>query len=121
MLAKKFAYREMAADVLGEPLQMEDLEALLVYKPWLDFGGAEERHQDYHRAADDEAITPLAPHRDVIAMLANALKGTADEVLDVVKRGISAGSDIAPGHDELLASQQAQLVRELNMAAEKGT
>ena len=59
--ARQLAFREIAHEVLGEPLRMADLEAVLAYKPWL----SEERHEIYHKALDDGYVLPPPPEIEV--------------------------------------------------------
>ena len=51
-LAKAFELRELFHDVLGIPLEVEDLEALLGYKPWQD----DEKLHVYLRAIEEKRI-----------------------------------------------------------------
>ena len=58
-IAIQFGDREIFTEILEQPIETEDLEALLVYKPWLDVGGTEERHSAYHRALEKGTIPSI--------------------------------------------------------------
>ena len=109
-LARRFVARGIVRDVLGKAEEVADLEALLVYKPWLDFGGEEVRHQAYHRAVDEGAVVPLVFSTEewirssTKASLALALGLNLREVTNVI-----ATPFFCDEHPELLMSQQAEL------------
>lgn len=58
-IAIQFGDREIFTEILEQPIDSEDLEALLAYKPWLDVGETEERHGAYHRAVEQGTISSL--------------------------------------------------------------
>ena len=53
-IAMEFIKRELLHEILGQPLEMADLEAWLVWKPWLD----EVRDAEYHQAVS-RGMIPL--------------------------------------------------------------
>ncbi len=114
-LARQFAFREIARDVLASPVETADLEALLVYKPWLDFGGEDVRHQAYHKALDEGAVLPLSASRDTVhkafdVVLNAATEENIDVALDTyMPVFMAAGPGHFVDHPELLESQQTAL------------
>lgn len=54
-LAQRFVYREMAQDILRQPPDMADLDALLVYQPW----ASADRHEAYLKAVREERVPRL--------------------------------------------------------------
>ncbi len=113
-LGRLFAGREELANVLGEPLYMEDLEALLVYKPWLDFAGEEVRHQAYHQAVGDGAIPALHSGRVAMVKKFVALRSAANlkdgsPILSETGKVALATLSFSKEHPELLTSQQLEI------------
>lgn len=104
ILASQFVRRDMAADVLRQPRYMADLEALLLYKPYLDFGGQEVRHQAYHSAVDEGVIPTLRAY-DIPLRLPRYTPADLPSLAWWPMADIS----ISTGHPELLASQQLKL------------
>ncbi|MDA0988810.1 MAG: hypothetical protein O2783_06770 [Chloroflexi bacterium] len=115
-LAQKFAYRELVHDILGYPVEFHDLEAVLIYKPWLDFGKAEKRHEAYHRALGNGDVPRLQSNFEILMGQRTSRENPVDtrpgeSFLRFVHRehpGLSMGSGIhaSRAHPELLASQQ---------------
>ena len=59
LLAERFVYRELCHEVLGERLDMADLEAQLAYRPWEGWPDNEERLDIYRRLVGDGRIPAL--------------------------------------------------------------
>lgn len=55
-LAQRFANRELLHEVLGQPLEMADLEAHLAYKPWQGFPEDQSRGEAYWAALEENRI-----------------------------------------------------------------
>jgi hypothetical protein len=55
-LAQQFANRELVHEVLGEPLDLADLEARLAYKPWQGFPEDQSRGEAYWAALEENRI-----------------------------------------------------------------
>ena len=114
-LAIQFAFRELARDVLAEPLDIAGLEATLVYKPWLNV----ERHLAYHSAVDEGVIPPLPRHHDAMRKALRVSRGPAKTLAEAEARrkpGVDATvseiifSPYPDEHRELLESQQSKQV-----------
>ena len=102
LLAQRFAFREMVQDVLGEPMELGDLEAHLAYHPWED-----DRRDVYLLAVEDDRIPPLRlDHAQMLRnvdRLKNILNTTPDVTfLDYISIGVN------PECPELLFSQQIE-------------
>lgn len=111
-LASEFAFRESVRDVLGRPLEVADLEALLVYKPWLDFGREEHRHQGYHKAVGEGVVSPVKSTLDI-------LLGIVGPNITEMPYEVAVTTHISGEHPELLMSQQHQLVKERGIKGEE--
>lgn len=115
-LARGFAFREIAHEVLAEPLRLAGLDALLIYKPWLDFEEGDVRHQAYHRAVDEGIVPELPSGKDTMwkerEVFSEAAQGPqVDETLARVERAMTFTIiDYNVGHRELLESQQKELL-----------
>ena len=59
-LAQRFVLREILHEILGAPLEMDDLEAHLAYKPW----AGEWNRYYYHRDIEEGRIRPLRDNSD---------------------------------------------------------
>ena len=110
-LARQFSLRQIASDVLGRPLSMADLEALLIFKPWLDSGKEETRHQAYHSAVAMGAIdgppSPLA-HATTLSNLirAEARRRPEGDMGAFADTGFTGVGVFSQEHPELLVTQQ---------------
>ena len=107
VFAQRFVYRELRHELLGEPLELADLEAHLAYKPW----ASEEQHQMYQRAITRQRIPPL--RQDAIQTLQDP---HVVRLLDQAA-GRQVGIDslvatLVTQRPELLPSKQLPLVRE---------
>jgi hypothetical protein len=104
-LSIEFAFRELVRDMLGRPFEVADLEALLVYKPWLDFKKEEVRHQTYHVAVDQGVAPPVKSSLDIMLGI---------EWLNIIEEIplIASNTHISVEHPELLMSQQWEIRKE---------
>jgi hypothetical protein len=107
LLAQRFVSRELAHDVLGVPLELADLDALLIYRPWF----SDEYHEVYLRAVSENRIPPL--HFDPEQVALNAEK--ASEAQGLAKEGMLSSitidrfaEGVNPECPELLFSQQSE-------------
>ena len=104
LLAERFVWREMAHDVLGEPLEMDDLEAHLKHRPW----ESEERRAVYLSAVEQGQIPGLRLNKDRIAENTKRLEAigeTAEWAFSGLAMMAAGVNDDCP---ELLDSQQVE-------------
>jgi hypothetical protein len=104
VLAQRFVGRELAHDVLGVPLEMADLDALLTCRPWI----GEWSHGLYLLAVKNGDIPPLRFDPEQVARNAEKIKELSGEVvipsafLDQLAEGFN------PECPELLLGQQIE-------------
>ena len=113
-LARQFSSREVTTEILGKPLNLADLEALLMYKPWLDFGGEEKRHRAYHSAVEQGSIPGLPSDKARAMMPTDMLNATPVKALGdkpaFARRHVPGIVGYSHGdHPELLTSQSLYL------------
>src|SRR5919106_6757074 len=77
LLAQRWVAREMAHDVLNVPLEMADLEALLIYRPWI----GDQSRADYLLDVKDGVIPSLRHDPKQAARNAEKIKELAGELV----------------------------------------
>ena len=112
-LALQFSAREVAADILKKPFDVADLEALLVYKPWVDVGAEERRHRAYHNAVEQGTIPSLPSFELESTMIDDLLQASGirpdAKSKDVYRRNLPGVWGTPGKHPEILTSQAYQM------------
>ena len=106
-LSQEFASRELVSDVLGKPLELEDLEARLAYQPWAD----DEKNQVYHRAIEEGRIPEMKKRQPILMESIQAGKQIAWS-RESAFIGMAGGLADSIGCPELLHSQASAMVDE---------
>jgi hypothetical protein len=113
LLGDAFAVRELVHQLLGRPLETEDLEASLALKPWL----SDERHDHYHRVVDLGLAPPI--NIELTDRTSPVMQALFGEIKARYPAPGSAPSLIRPlrgDHPELFLTQQSYM----NMADDFG-
>lgn len=111
-LAERFAYRELVSDLLGTPLDLEDLEAHLIYKPWEEG----ERLEIYRRHIAEGKIPSLRLWWDAASFFEPVplLQGFPDPRLGAFPNwGFPEGE-----YSHFLLSQQLEMIHDQRMNKE---
>lgn len=93
-LASSFVFRDLNHELLGVPMETEELELRMAVKPWLN----EERHKEYHQMVDRGVVPNVHPGFEMIHLLAM--------VANLPSEWVGSGSIKLSLHPELLYSQQ---------------
>ena len=104
VLAQRFAFRELAHEVLGQPSGMADLEAHLAYKPWEGWPDSTEKLERYHRAIEEGRIPPLRFYKAMIV---------GPQMDKAMVRSMLGSQMFVPGYPELLFSQTELAIKKL--------
>jgi hypothetical protein len=102
-IAIQFGDREIFTEILEQPIEIEDLEALLVYKPWLDVGETEERHSAYHRAVEQGTISSFYTASHTFNSHPELLESQQNDLVFEEKQALDSSSTF-----------QANIVNEVN-------
>ena len=100
-LAQRFVAREIMHEALGEELNMADLDAQLIFRPW----ESDERRSAYQAAIDTGAISRL---RDFDRIADDVAKMRALAAPEALTRhvDIQQHTDLHPDYPHMLPSQQ---------------